>query len=378
MTTHADVAGPAPVQTGIIGCGNIAPAYIQGLRMFGIIHLLRVADIDAARSADRAKEFDIPRHGGVESLLADPDIEMVVNLTTPAHHASVNRAILEAGKHAVTEKPFALDRASGREVLSLAAAKGLRVGGAPDTFMGAGQQTVRKLVDDGWIGKPIAATATFMTGGPENWHPDPEFVYAKGGGPLLDMGPYYLTQLVHLLGPVKRVHAQTRITRAERPITSQPKFGKMMKVEVPTHVVAIVEFYSGPLATLQMSFDVAAHRHPCFELYGTEGTIAMPDPNAFGDTVRLYRQGNDWNDWKAIPFTHGYRENSRGMGPADMAYAIRSGRPHRASGQLAYHVLDVMLGIHEAGESGESVLIESTAERPAPLPPGLLPGRLDD
>lgn len=365
------------VKVGIIGCGNIAPAYIKGLRMFEIVELTRLADMDVERAKARAEEFAVPAHGDPSSVLNDPDIEIVVNLTVPDAHAPVNIDILNAGKSAVTEKPFATNRADGKKVLALAAEKKLRVGCAPDTFLGAGLQTVRKIIDDGWIGRPFGATAHMMGMGPESWHPNPAFFYAPGGGPLLDMGPYYITALVSLLGPVTRVQAANRKAREERVATSKEAFGQVLPVSVPTFVCGLLEFAGGAAATLNMSFDVQGHKHPCIEIYGTEGSVAVPDPNTFGGPVRVRRQGND--DWMDMPLSHGYKDNSRGIGPADMAYGLVTGRAHRASGALAYHVLDVMLSVLDAGEPGAgAVTVESTVERPAPFPLGLIPGRLDD
>ena len=257
----------------------------------------------------------------------------------------------------------------------MARARGVRIGCAPDTFLGAGIQTCRKLIDDGWIGEPVAASAFMMCHGHESWHPDPEFYYKVGGGPMFDMGPYYLTALVALLGPVRRVTGATRITFPERLITSEPRHGTVIKVDVPTHVAGVLEFASGAIATIVTSFDVWHAELPRIEVYGAEGTLSVPDPNCFGGPVRLRRAGA--SEWSDIPLTHGYSENSRGIAVADMAYAIRSGRKHRASGELAYHVLDVMHAFHDAAREGCHVELESTCARPAPLPMGLAPWTLD-
>ena len=286
------------------------------------------------------------------------------------------RSALAAGKHVYNEKPLAVTGEDGRALLSAADKAGLRIGGAPDTFLGAGLQTCRKLIDDGWIGQPVAATAFMTCHGHESWHPDPEFYYKPGGGPMLDMGPYYLTALVALMGPVKRVTGSTRIPFPERLITSRPKSGTKITVEVPTHVAGVLDFAGGAVATIITSFDVWAANLPRIEIYGTEGSLSVPDPNGFAGPVRLRRAGDE--QWADVPLTHPYAENSRGIGVADMACALRSGRDHRASGELACHVLDVMHAFQDASEQGRHVHPESTCRRPAPLPTGLRTGTLDD
>jgi predicted dehydrogenase len=324
----------------------------------------------------QAAQYAIPRACTVEELLADPEIEIVVNLTIPQAHYEVALAAVQAGKSVHSEKPLTVKRAEGKALLEAAEAKGVRVGGAPDTFLGGGIQTCRKLIDDGWIGQPIAATAFMLCHGHESWHPAPEFYYKVGGGPMFDMGPYYLTALVNLMGPVQAVSGSTRVTFPKRTITSQPLYGKVVDVEVPTHVVGVLDFASGAVGTIVTSFDVWSADVPRIEIYGTEGSLSVPDPNTFGGPVRVRRMGA--KDWSEIPLTHGYAENSRGIGVADMAYALRSGRPHRASGALAYHVLDIMHAIHDAADAGRRVTLDSTCERPAALPVGLRHGLLDD
>lgn len=363
------------VNVGIIGVGNISPAYIKGIRAFEILELVALADLDMERAKARAAEFNVPKVYTVDELLADPDIQIVVNLTVPQAHAAVNLQIINAGKSAHAEKPFALKREEGLQVLAAAKEKGVLVGCAPDTFFGGGIQTARKVLDDGWIGTPVAATAFMVGHGPESWHPNPFFYYQKGGGPLFDMGPYYITALVNLLGPVRRVTASARASFSERIATSQLHYGKHIPVEVPTHVAGVLDFASGVVGTMIMSFDVWAHTLPIIEIYGSEGTMRVPDPNTFGGPVMVRRF--DSNEWKEVPLTHGYTENFRGIGVADMAYALTYGRPHRASGSLAHHVLDIMQSLHEASEKGAHMLIESTVDRPAPLPLNLQKGQLD-
>ena len=260
-------------------------------------------------------------------------------------------------------------------MLAMASGRGVRVGCAPDTFLGRGIQTAVKLINDGRIGEPVAATAFMTCHGHESWHPDPEFYYKPGGGPMFDMGPYYLTALVNMMGPARRVTGSAQISFPERTITSEPKRGTKITVDVPTHIAGVMDFASGAVATLITSFDVWAANLPRIEVYGAEGSLSVPDPNSFGGPVRLFRPGGD--GWQDVPLTHGYAEQNRGIGVADMAYAMRSGRAHRASGELAYHVLDIMHAFHDASDTGRHVELESACPQPAPLPTGLQPGTLD-
>ncbi len=360
---------------GIVGCGNISSTYLKVCPTFDNLEVAAVADVVAERAQAQAAAFNVPHAYSVDELLADPDIAIVLNLTVPAAHGEIARRALEAGKSVYNEKPLALTREEGQQILRLATDKGLRVGCAPDTFLGAGLQTCRKLIDDGWIGTPVAATAFFMGHGPEGWHPDPEFFYQPGAGPLFDMGPYYLTALISLLGPVRRVTSSARITSPERVIGSEAKRGQIIKVNTPTHVAGVLDFADGPVASLITSFDVWGHNLPPLEIYGTEGSLSVPDPNGFGGMVRVRRAGA--TEWSSVPWTHGYSENSRGIGVADMAAASQSGRPHRASGDLAYHVLDIMHALLDASVAGHAIELTSGEGRPAPLPLGLREGTLD-
>lgn len=363
----------ASINVGVIGCGKISDAYFQGIRRYNGLNVLACADLDEVRAREKARAFGIPRASSVEGLLSDPEIDVVVNLTIPIAHAEINQRILRAGKHAYTEKPFAVDAASGADVLRVAAAEQRRIGSAPDTFLGGGIQTCRKLIDDGAIGEPVAATAFMLCRGHETWHPSPAFYYQRGGGPMLDMGPYYLTALVNLLGPVRRVSGSVRRTFAERTITSQPLAGTQIRVEVPTHYAGTVDFASGPVATLVMSFDVYPHPLPAILIFGTEGSLEVPDPNTFGGDVRLARHGSAY---EVVPPTHSV-DRGRGTGLADMAYAIRSGRPHRANGELANHVLEVMDAFEKSSTAETQVKIQTTCERPAMLPLGLAANELE-
>lgn len=363
----------ANLAVGIIGCGNISEIYARAGQRFEDIEIVACADLDMGRARALAEKFGIPRSLEVEELICDPEIPVVLNLTVPAAHATVALGAVKRGKHVYGEKPLAIKRRAAREFLGLAREKKLRIGCAPDTFLGAGYQTARKLIDDGAIGEPIGATAFMMSRGPEGWHPNPDFFYKKGGGPLFDMGPYYLTVLTALLGPVRRVSSATRISFPERVVGSGSLAGLKIPVETPTHVAAVLEFDAGAIATVNMSFDVVAHKHPPVEIYGSEGTLVLPDPNTFGGPIHLRRVGD--SDWTEIPLAFGYADNSRGLGLADMIAAIREGRDHRANGRLAYHVLDLMHSILDAGESGQQVELASSMTRPAPLAEGLPDGK---
>jgi predicted dehydrogenase len=366
------------VKVGVIGCGNICGIYLSVSKRFEVFDVVAFADLDVERAKARAAEHGSARACTVDELLRDPEIRIVVNLTIPSAHYEIAMAALEAGKSVYGEKPLATNRTEGRKLLETAKSKGLLVGGAPDTFLGGAHQTCRRLIDDGVIGEPVAAAAFIMGGGMEMWHPDPQFYYQKGAGPMLDMGPYYLTALVNMVGPVKRATGSSRISFPERLITSQPKHGQKIRVTTPTHIAGVMDFASGAIGTITASFDVmGGARLPCIEVYGTEGTLAVPDPNAFGGTPVVHRQGQE--GWREVPFTHTSNlDNSRGVGVADMAYALLSGRPHRCSGELTYHVLDVLLAFNEASDAGTHVDVRSSCERPAPLPVGLAEGVLDE
>ena len=359
---------------GIVGCGTISAAYLTIAQDWPILDVVACADIDLDRAKARAEEFEVPKACTVDELLADEEIDIVVNLTIPAAHYDVAAAALEAGKSAYNEKPLTVSRQDGKRLVDLARAKGCLLGAAPDTFFGAGMQTCRKLIDDGWIGEPVAASAYMMGHGHESWHPDPEFYYKAGGGPMFDMGPYYLTALVFLLGPVQQVTGMTRVTFPERTITSEAKYGEKITVDVPTYIAGTMQFSTGAIGTITTSFDVWGGRLPSIEIYGTEGSLSVPNPNTFGGPVHV-KLGR--RDWAEIPLTHPNEENSRSIGVADMACALQSGRPHRANGDLSYHVLDLMHSFHDAQDRGAFVSLESTCERPALIPMGLQPGHLD-
>ena len=360
---------------GVIGCGNISGIYLQADKTFEAIETVACSDLLMDRAREKAAEHSIPRACTVQELLADPEIEIVVNLTIPKAHAEVAMAAVEAGKSVYNEKPLTLTREEGHRLLQAAQARGVRVGCAPDTFLGGGLQTCRKLIDDGWIGEPVGATAFMVCPGHESWHPSPDFYYQLGGGPMFDMGPYYLTALISLMGPLKRIAGIARITYPERTITSQPLYGTVIHVNTPTHVAGTMEFASGAIGTIVTSFDVHASELPRIEIYGSQGALSVPDPNGFGGPVRVRRAGA--KEWSEVPLTHGYSVNSRGIGVADMAYALRSGRPHRANGEMAYHVLDAMQAFLDSSAESKHIELTSTCSRPAALPLGLRHGTLD-
>jgi len=378
-----------PVSVGIIGAGYISEIYLANLMTrFDNVRIVAIADLMVERARERATAYNVAAMT-VDELLADPGIELVVNLTIPLAHAEVALAAVAAGKSVYNEKPLTATREQGRELLARAGENGVLVGAAPDTFLGGGLQTARQLIDDGAIGQPIAATASMYTRGHERWHPDPAFYYQPGAGPMFDMGPYYVTALVSLLGPVVRVGSSAGISFPERTIASEPRRGEVIEVNTPTHIAATLDFATGTIGTVTTSFDLYDTTHSVLTVYGTEGTLRLPDPNTFGGTVSLlqsaaYKAQRDplsvgrrpgeaavvpTGDpaWEDVPLIHGFIENSRGLGVADMARAIRKGTPPRASGELAYHVLDIMHATLESSDVGRHIMIESTVERPAAL-----------
>jgi len=366
-----------PVRVGVIGCGAISPAYFNAAKTFPVLEVAAFAGVylDAART--RAAEFKVPRACSVAELLADPSIEMVLNLTVPKAHFGVSLQAIAAGKHVYLEKPLGVTREEGLKLLSAASDARLMVGCAPDTFMGAGIQTARHLVDNGHIGNPVAFTAFMLGRGPEHWHPSPEFYYAVGGGPMFDMGPYYLTALLNLLGPVKRVSGMASIAVSDRTITSKPKFGKKIHVETPDHIVGTMHFANGCIGTIVTSFAMRAAQYDGknpITIYGDRGTIKVPDPNGFDGPVFLCTFGEKDEYHEEAPWaTKGY---GRSVGLADMATALRTGRPARASGEQAMAVLDLMQAFLESNESGKAVAPQVAYERGLPMDPTLAFGRL--
>ena len=363
-----------PVGVGVIGCGNISSAYLTAAKKFPILDIVALSDASPGTAEARGAEFGIPALP-VNAVLADPAVEVVLNLTIPKAHVDVGLKAIAAGKHVHSEKPIGVNVAEARKLVEAAAAKGLRAGCAPDTFLGGAHQTARRCVDEGMIGRPIGGAAFFMCPGHERWHPNPGFYYLGGGGPMLDMGPYYVTDLVNLLGPVASVSGVATRTRSERVVTSKPLAGTRIPVEVATHVTGTLLFANGAAVSMTMSFDVARHKHLPIELYGEAGSLIVPDPNYFGGKVEFASAAEDWRE---IPTQGPYADgNYRILGLADMAQAMRSGRPHRASGELAFHVLEVMEAFQKSSDEGRAVTIASRPERPAALPASLAVGELD-
>ena len=366
---------------GFIGTGNISSAYLKailgkdGMPGFGVLDVKGLADMKAEAASARAAEFGL-KAMSVEALLADPEIDLVVNLTIPRAHVDVGLKCLAAGKHVYSEKPLGITYAEGRKLLDAANAAGLRIGSAPDTFLGGAHQQARAVVDSGVLGQLVGGTAFMQCPGHESWHPDPAFYYDLGGGPMLDMGPYYITDLVNLLGPVARVSAMSSRLRTERTITSEPKKGQVMPVHIDTHVTGSLGFANGAIVQIAMSFDVAAHKHVPLELYGTEQTLIVPDPNHFGGEVELRKRGRD-EQWTPVKVDAPYADgNYRSLGVADMAAGIIEHRPHRANGDLALHVLEVMEALEHAAREGRTIDIKTPVTRPAPLSESLTDGRL--
>lgn len=368
------------VKVGVIGCGAISANYFKNAVNFPILEMAACADVIPEKAEERAKEFNVPKVGSVEELLADEAIEIVLNLTVPKAHAPVALQAIEAGKHTYSEKPFGVSREEGWAILEAARKKGVRVGCAPDTFLGAGIQTARKVIDAGGIGRPLAFTAFMLSRGVEGWHPNPEFYYEVGGGPMFDMGPYYLTALLNLLGPIQRISGAATIAIPVRTITAKdhPRLGKKITVETPDHVCGTMEFENGCVGTIMTSFAVM---HGVYErqfpivIYGEEGTLKVPDPNGFDGAVQIRRPGDE--DWQEVPhaFLKGY---GRSVGLADMAHAIRSGRPHRCSAEQAFAVLDAMQGFLDSARDGKAYTPVGQYERLAPMPADLPFGVLDD
>lgn len=356
------------INIGIIGCGNISSIYMENIPKYKHLSLYACADLDLNRAKSQAQKFKIPKVYSVEDLLKDPKIDLIINLTIPKAHAEISIAALNNGKHVYVEKPLTVTREEAKEVLDVANKNGLRVGSAPDTFLGAGIQTAIHAIENGEIGTPIGASAFMIGRGHEHWHPDPVFYYEEGGGPMFDMGPYYLTALIALLGPFKRLSGSTRASYKERTILSQPKAGTKIPVKIPTHIAGTIDFVSGAIATITTSFDAfGGSSLPPIEVYGSEGTLIVPDPNTFGGTV-LIRKKDEW-EFNEISSTHQYTDNNRGLGIAEMVYAIQNNEPHRANGEMAYHVLDAMHGFHDASNNASFYHMESTCVKPKPFIP---------
>jgi predicted dehydrogenase len=361
------------VGIGIVGLGNISAAYLKASKDFPILDIRAVADMNPAAAKARADEFGL-KAVGMDELFADPSIDIILNLTIPKAHVEVGLRAIEAGKHVYSEKPLGIAFAEGQKLIAAAKAKDLRVGSAPDTFLGGAHQTARRIVDEGTLGQMVGGTAYFMCPGHERWHPNPAFYYEVGGGPMLDMGPYYITDLVNLLGPVAKVSGTGSMLRQTRTITAKERAGEVIPVHVPTHVSGTMIFASGAVVQITMSFDVAGHKHVPLEIYGTEGSLVVPDPNFFGGQIEMLQKGGEWQSVATdMPYADG---NYRSIGLADMAHAIRTDRPHRASGDLALHVLEVMEAFETSSQSGRLVDITTPVDRPQPFAKSVRDGQL--
>ncbi len=372
------------LKVGLIGCGRISDIYLQNCLQFDELDVVACASLDLDESRAKAQHYGIPVACTPDEIFADDNIDCVLNLTIPAAHADISLRALEAGKHVYSEKPFVTGLEDGEAILSLAEEKGLLVGNAPDTFLGGRWQTCRKLLDAGTIGRPTGVAAFVGTHGVERHNPNPDFYYQEGGGPLLDLGPYYLTAMVFLLGPVARVCGMARRTFDRRMIENGPRHGEWMNVQVDTHAQSMLEFSSGVIGSMTMSFDIWDSEMPRFEIYGEDGTICIPDPdpvhgaNVFeGEVWYRTRETSRWThqprpegreDWLVAENTHGFNENARGVGLLDLAYAVREGRAPRASGEMAYHVFEIMDAIQRSPHSGRFETVASTCAVPEPLP----------
>jgi predicted dehydrogenase len=361
---------------GLVGCGNIAGTYLRNAGLFPGVEFRACADLDEAAASRRADEFGL-KALPFDALLADDAVDLVLNLTVPNAHFAVSMAALAAGKHVFTEKPLAATATEGRRLVAEAERLGLAIGSAPDTFLGAAGRLARRLVDDGAVGRVVTGTAFMMTRGMEHWHPNPQFYYQPGAGPVLDMGPYYVTMLVNLLGPARRIIAMSTTGEPERRITAPgPTHGARFSVGTPTTITALIEFASGATVVAGMSWDVFRHGNRPIELHGTEGSLRLPDPDTFGGPVAISRRGADWEEHATAALRHGRpnwpydapdRANYRMLGVADLAQALEDDRPARASGALALHVLEVLEGMLEASTIGAPVHLPERSARPAPL-----------
>lgn len=350
-----------PLNCALIGCGNISEIYIENILTFRNLKLVACSDILRERAEEKGTKYNIAVYD-IENIFNSNDIQLIINLTNPSSHFEVSFKSLECGKHVYSEKPLALTFEQANSLLEIAKKNSLLVGCAPDTFLGGSWQTARKIVDDGWIGTPISATAFMLCRGHESWHPSPEFYYQKGGGPLFDMGPYYLTSIIFLLGPVKSVFATGKTTFPTRLITSQPKYGQTIPVEIPTDIHAVLCFENGVICTLIMSFDTWAHHLPHIEIYGETGSLSLPDPNQFGGTILFYNQFK--KEWLEFPTCFDYFKNMRGLGVNNMARALCTNSPFCANGEVARHVVEIMEGIHKSIEEQKTVTLKSSCSRP--------------
>lgn len=354
------------VRVAMIGVGNISGRYLINLNTrYTDIELLGVCDLIRERAEKAQEQYpNLKIYETMYDAFNDPDVEVILNLTRPAQHYEVSKAALEAGKHVYSEKPLAASIELGKELVDLAEAKGLYLGGAPDTFLGAGLQTCRKLIDEGAIGRVLGANAHIISRGMESWHPDCEFFYKFGGGPIMDMGPYYITALVSLLGRVKETTGMTKASFETRTITAKEQAGKVITVEVPTYVDGVMMFESGAIGRMLATFDAYYPKADRIEIFGSEGTLIAPDPNFFGGPVKLIdKEGNETE----VELVHGYDDNCRGLGLWDMCASIRAGVSPRAGYQQTRHVLEIMTSFERASNKKGFEILETPYERPAPM-----------
>jgi len=380
---------------GIVGAGAISGIYLTNLtKVFKEVEIIGICDLIPERAQQAADEYGVKIYKDMHELFAEPKVTVVLNITRPYEHFDVTTAALNAGKHVYTEKPIAVDMDEATKLVALAKEKGLLLGGAPDTFMGAGIQTARKIIDAGLIGDIVGADCAMVCHGHETWHPDPEFYYKRGGGPMMDMGPYYVTALCNLLGEAKATVGMTRRTFENRTITSEPHFGTVVPVDIETHYAGCIEFSSGAIAQIVTTFDVHYSAQARFEVYGTEGTIVVPDPNTFGGNVLLFRPEDFekvkvdpgmlkpeevtlYRGYKHIPLMFDYKENSRALGLVDMCKAIATNREIRANSDLQMHVLEILTSFVTSCKERKYIDLTTKYKRSIPMKNLAMPGVLD-
>ncbi len=367
----------AMTNIGIVGIGDISAVYLKNItETFKELNIVAVCDLIKERALNAQVKYNIPKvYDTMEELFADESIELVLNITRPCEHFAVSKGALEAGKHVYSEKPLGASLEEGRELVALAESKGLMIGGAPDTFLGASIQTCRKFIDEGNLGEIIGASASMMGHGPESWHHDPEFFYKYGGGPMMDMGPYYITALINLLGGIKSVSGAARKSFDKRTATCKEHNGEIITVDVPTFLTGVLHFESGIIGTVTTTFDVYKSNQRNIEIFGSKGTLFVPDPNCFGNEITFF--DGETNEMKVIPVCFDYTENSRGLGLAEFAKALKTGRKPRTSYRQTLHVLEVMQAFVNSGESGKTTEIKSVFTREVPMPQNNAHGVLD-
>ena len=365
------------VKIAMIGVGAISGIYLDNItKVFQETELVGVCDLIRERAEEAKEKYQVKKiYDTMQDAFADEEVDIILNLTRPYEHYEVTKAALKAGKHVYSEKPLGADYEEGKELVALAEAMNLMLGGAPDTFLGSGIQTCRKLIDDGFIGQPIGAAAFMICRGHETWHPDPEFYYKAGGGPMLDMGPYYVTALINLIGGVSGITGITKTSFPQRVITSQPKSGTVVDVDVPTFVTGIMNFDNGAVGTIFTTFDVHYTQQARLEIYGSKGTLSIPDPNTFGGPIKLFRPED--GEYKEIPLLFDYKENSRGLGLADMAKALQTGRDFRANYNQTQHVLEILTSFEKSSKEGRYIPLETTYNRGVPMVNNSIHGILD-